>query len=254
MSQNAPNIIIRNATLEFDGNVLFNELNLTVAGGKCTCLLGPSGVGKTTLLKMIANLMTSSKDQYFRGDIYSDNHLPLSEQISYLAQTDLLLPWLSALDNALLGSRLRHDGSDILLKKAKTLFQQMNLTHIENKFPYQLSGGMRQRIALIRTLLEEKPIVLMDEPFSGLDAITRYELQTLTANLLKNRTVLLVTHEPLEALRLGDEIIVLSGFPASIHTIIYPKTSTPRDPSDQEIMHYQAELFHALTQAKEEFI
>ena len=110
---------------------------------------------------------------------------------------------------------------------------------------------MRQRVTLVRTLLEDKPIVLMDEPFSALDAITRFQLQTLAAELLKNRTVFLVTHDPLEALRLADEIYILSGKPATLHLAARLTTSTPRDPANPEFLDYQATLFHDLTRAKE---
>lgn len=249
----APAIFIRNAYLSYDGIVLFDKLNLTLAAGKFTCLLGPSGVGKTALLRLIANLIppAQSSNEIFHGSIYCDNQKPLSDQVAYLAQNDLLLPWFNALNNALLGARLRGNQSTELERKAKKLFHQVGLSNAENKYPRQLSGGMRQRVALVRTLLENKSIVLMDEPFSSLDTITRFELQTLTAELLKNRTVFLVTHDPLEALRLADEIYILSGQPATLKLVTKLQSITPRDPSDPFVMQHQAELFHALTQAKE---
>ena len=110
---------------------------------------------------------------------------------------------------------------------------------------------MRQRVALVRTLLQEKPIVLMDEPFSGLDAITRMQLQILTAHLLKNHTVLLVTHDPIEALCLADEIYIMSGEPAKLSSPFELKTDTPRDMAAPEVIQNQAKLFHALLAAKE---
>ena len=253
MTKHSPTITIQNAYLVYDEEVLFDHLNLTLQSNKLTCLLGPSGVGKTTLLRIIAGLVQSDKNNkiFFRGNILCDTPQLLTQQIAYLAQNDLLLPWLTALENALIGARLRDEMSNTLISQAKNLFKQVGLVAVEKKYPNQLSGGMKQRVALVRTLLENKSIVLMDEPFSMLDAITRFQLQTLAAELLKNRTVFLVTHDPAEALRLADEIYILSGQPATLHLSAKLTTPTPRDPADPEFLHYQATLFHELTHAKE---
>lgn len=233
-------VTLHNVSLIYDQHtLLFDQFNFTLTPQKFSCILGPSGVGKTSLLRLIAKLITPE-----RGEVISQ-HMP-----SYMAQTDLLLPWLNAIDNAQLGAKLRGEKSKQTLAQAQALFSQLGLQHAEKKFPHELSSGMRQRVALARTLLENREIILMDEPFSALDAITRFELQTLTATLLKNRTVLLVTHDPTEALRLADEIYVLAGLPAHIHTTLQLTTMTPRDLSDPEIAKHQAILFDALLQAK----
>jgi putative hydroxymethylpyrimidine transport system ATP-binding protein len=249
MKTNAPTVFIRNAYFAYENHTLFEDINLTLPAGKCTCLLGPSGVGKTTLLRLIAGLVTPNSS--LRGEIKSDNELPLKHQIAYMAQTDLLMPWLSAFDNVMLSQQLSGQPKHKILNRAKILFNQVGLEGAEKKFPRQLSGGMRQRVALVRTLLQDKPIVLMDEPFSAVDAITRFQLQTLAAELLKGRTTFLITHDPLEALRLADEIYVLSGQPSQLKKILTLPSSTPRDPISAELFAHQAELFHALTQAKE---
>lgn len=246
----APNIIIQQAYLAYKSTTLFNEFNLTIAANKCTCLLGPSGVGKSTLLRMIANLITTHTQ--FKGKIYCDNNQPLAQQISYMAQTDLLMPWLSALDNTLLSFRLQNKLTPHMIHRAEELLEKVGLKSVIHHYPNELSGGMRQRVALVRTLLQDKPIVLMDEPFSSLDAITRFQLQTLAATLLKNKTVLLITHDPLEALRLADEIYILSGRPAVLSQPVHLTTTTPRDPADSDVITYQAILFHALLRAKED--
>lgn len=251
MILNAPTLFIRDIYLAYDGVVLFDDLNLTLPANQFSCLLGPSGVGKTTLLRLVAGLVTTSKKQVFRGEIESSNGFPPEHQIAYMAQQDCLLPWATALDNALLGSKLRGEKSKVLRERAKELFAKVGLTHAEKKFPRELSSGMRQRVALVRTLLEDKPVVLMDEPFSALDAITRFELQTLASELLNNRTVLLVTHDPLEALRLADHVYILSGQPASLELAVELKSPAPRDPGEPAFMEYQAALFHKLTAAKE---
>jgi putative hydroxymethylpyrimidine transport system ATP-binding protein len=241
-------IQIRNATLRFQNNILFDDLNLTIQGGKLTCLLGQSGSGKSTLLRLIADIIPfDQKDTHFSGEIFSEN-ISLKNNITYLAQGDILLPWLNALENATLGSRLRGDISYTLLLKTKKLFADVGLQNIEKQYPHQLSGGMRQRVALIRTLVEEKPIVLMDEPFSQLDAITRYELQTLTVELLKNRTVFFVTHDPMEALRISDEIFVLGD--KRLHVISNFHTRPPRNIETPEMMKYHAELMETLLKSQ----
>ncbi len=247
----APAIHIKNAFLAFRDTVLFDNLNLDLSAGKMTCLLGPSGIGKSTLLRLIANIITPETAHQekitIRATITCDNHLPLSQQVAYMAQTDLLLPWLSALDNVLLGARLRGTLSSVDFERAKDLFQQVGLANAINQFPNELSGGMKQRVALARTLFENKPVVLMDEPFSALDTITRYKLQTLAADLLKNRTVLFITHDPVEALRLADEIYIMSGQPATLHAPLELKTPTPRDAGETGLIQLQTKLLQELT-------
>jgi len=240
----APTIYIENASLSYKNNVLFDNLNLTIPGGKCSCLLGKSGSGKTSLLKIIAGLLPNLEG--FQGKVLFDNYLSSSE-IAYMAQTDLLLPWMSAIDNALLGAKLRRSNDKNLFEKAKQLFKNFNLVNIEKKYPHELSGGMRQRVALIRTFLEDKPIVLMDEPFSALDAITRFELQNQAVNLLKNKTVLLITHDPMEALRIADKIFILSGQPSKITFSLSLNSPTPRNLDNSEVIQNQNFLFEALT-------
>ena len=249
--ENAPHIYLRDTYLAYDKTVLFNNLSITIAAKKCTCLLGPSGVGKSTLLRLIAGLINKSdKKTLLHGTITIEENISISDNVAYMAQTDLLLPWLNALDNAVLGSRLRGEHSEELIMQAKDLFEKVDLKNAALKYPHELSGGMRQRVALIRTLIENKPIVLMDEPFSSLDAITRYQLQNLSTELLKNRTVLLVTHDPMEALRIADEIIVMSGQPVSLKTISLT-SPTPRNISDKDVIENSETLYRALTSAKE---
>lgn len=247
----APNVFIRHAYLTYENITLFRDLNLTLAAGKCACLLGPSGVGKSTLLRMIAGLV--APHSHYQGEINCDNQEQTAKQISYMAQTDLLLPWLTAIDNAVLSAQLQGRLSAAVFQRAKDLFAQVGLNSVADKYPHELSGGMRQRVALVRTLIQDQPIVLMDEPFSSLDAISRFQLQTLAATLLKNKTVLWVTHDPVEALRLADEIYILSGQPATLSLPLRLATQTPRDPTDPEFISHQANLYQALTQAQERY-
>lgn len=227
----APAIIFDRVCLEFAGKPLFQDLCLELEGGRCTCILGPSGCGKSTLLKLIAG----SAALPFTGTISLDGQLPGGQQVAWMGQNDLLLPWLSLLDNVLLGARLRHEVTETRRHKALALIEAAGLTGSEQALPKTLSGGMRQRGALLRTLMEERPVLLMDEPFSALDALTRVRLQNLSAKLTKGATVVLVTHDPLEALRLADRIIVLAGTPVQIAEIIDLDDLPPRDPGDPTV-------------------
>jgi putative hydroxymethylpyrimidine transport system ATP-binding protein len=222
-------IRIQGATLTYLGDEapIFAELNVEFSAGTWTAILGPSGCGKSTLLRYLAGLLSDKVD--FRAVGFTPNLTELSRQIVYMAQQDLLLPWLSVIDNVCLASRLNGNKvDDPTRQKALSLLEQVGLVEKAAARPAELSGGQRQRVALARTLMQDKPVVLMDEPFSALDAVTRHKLQELAAALLKDKTVLLITHDPQEALRLGEQILVMNGTPARLHSIAPPKQVIPR--------------------------
>jgi ABC-type nitrate/sulfonate/bicarbonate transport system ATPase subunit len=177
-------------------------------------IVGPSGCGKSTLLELIAGLRDPTA-----GTIEVAGGRTAGERLArcaYMPQRDLLFPWLRAIDNAALALRNRGLPSGEARRAAHPLFERFGLAGFERSRPHELSGGMRQRIAFLRTLLAEKPLLLLDEPFAGLDAITRAEMQEWLAGALaaEPRTVLLVTHDTEEALYLCDRVIVLSARPA----------------------------------------
>ena len=245
MPEHAVGLTLGVGSLVIDGVTLFDRLRFRVEGGLWTCLLGPSGVGKTTLLRVIAGLEPG-------GLVVADSGGDLRGRIAWMAQQDLLLPWLPAVDNVLLGPRLRGAGRRELRRlrePARALLARVGLGDRAESLPATLSGGMRQRVALARTLMEDRPVVLMDEPFSALDAITRHRLQDLAAELLSGRTVLLVTHSPLEALRLGHEVYVLSGRPAKPSRPLRPRGVPPRDAADPTLLAQEAELMAELTRS-----
>ncbi len=246
----APSIHLHAAALRYGGTAVFEAFDLTLPGGRTTCLLGPSGVGKTSLLRLIAGLAHGAQGSA-EGEAVDEAGRPVRERVAYLAQHDLLLPWLTVLGNVTLGSRLRGEPlGGATEARARALIARVGLAGREGDRPAKLSGGQRQRVALARTLMENRPVVLMDEPFSALDAITRYEIQALAAELLAGRTVLLVTHDPLEALRIGHRVQVMAGAPARLDAALEPAGAPPRDLTDPALLVLQAELLERLSRAK----
>lgn len=216
-----------------DGMQIFSQLDLTLTPHSWTCLLGASGVGKSTVLRLFAGLAEG---------VTFDGFLSDTGRVAMMAQQDLLMPWLSVLDNVLLGARARGERPD--KDRARDRLAQVGLTAHADKLPAALSGGQRQRVALARTLMEDRAVVLLDEPFSALDALTRAQMQELTADLLTGRTVLLVTHDPNEAARLGQKILIMT--PSGLVEVAAPLTPIPRDIHAPDVLAAQTDLFDQL--------
>jgi len=222
-------------TATIDGAPLFGPVDIRVAAGEWTCLLGASGVGKSTVLRLIAGLPTGAT---FDGTVAADDGAPLAARVAYMAQSDLLFPWLDVLGNVVLGARLRRERADEA--RARDLIARVGLEARADRRPRTLSGGERQRVALARTLMEDRPVILLDEPFSALDAKTRAEMQELAAGLLAGRTVLLVTHDPGEAARLAHAILLMS--PGGVTAAPVPPTPPVRAVDDPEALAAQGRL------------
>lgn len=246
---NSPGIVLDNVTLCLENHRVFEALSISFSGQQCHCVLGRSGVGKSSLLNVLSGSAILES-----GTVCASNGKQLGEQIAYMFQDDGLLPWLTVLDNVQLGLRLRGELSSHSDDRARELLGAVDLERWADHYPRSLSGGMRQRVALARTLMEERAIILMDEPFSRLDAITRDELQLLACELLTNRTVVLVTHDPAEALRIGHTVTVLhSSFPSKT-TVITPESLPPRVQTDNEVLELTPVLWSALTEAPVEHL
>ena len=238
---NAPSIAV-SGRASIDGQPVFGPIALTIDAGTWTCLLGPSGVGKSTILRLIAGLPTGVA---FEGTVQASDGRPLEGRVAYMAQSDLLLPWLDVLGNVLLGARLRGEPPD--RDRAREMVARVGLAGREAARTRHLSGGERQRVALARTLMEDRPVVLLDEPFSALDARTRAGMQVLAAELLAGRTVLLVTHDPAEAARLGQRIHVLTE--AGLAEVAPPTQPPVRPLGDPGAFACQTALYRAIGQA-----
>jgi len=243
-------IRLADLSLRLGSSDLITDMSETFDVGTWTCILGPSGVGKSLLLRAILGLIDphSHSDITVSGNVYTTNgNEPLTGYVSYMAQQDLLFPWLTVRQNIELGTSLRGQqscGADS--QKTEELLKAVGLDAYADTLPDRLSGGMRQRAALARTLKENTPIVIMDEPFSAVDAITRLRLQDMASEFLTGRTVIMVTHDPLEALRLGHNVRVLRGRPAAFEPAIAPPACPPRSVESPDILEMQGRLLTSL--------
>jgi putative hydroxymethylpyrimidine transport system ATP-binding protein len=212
-------ISLSDITVGYGGAPVLAGFNAEFSPATVTCILGPSGCGKTTILKLLAGLMSPNA-----GSVRVS---PLA-RIAWMAQRPALAPWLSVLGNVTLGPRLR--GEPLPLARARSLVDAVGLAEVAEARPITLSGGMRQRAALAQVLMEDAKLVLMDEPFSSLDAVTKAAMYRLCVRLLAGKAVILVTHDPYEALSLAGRVLVLGGRPATIALDLALPTPAPRDP------------------------
>ena len=207
-----PAIEFARATRRFDdGYVAIENIDLSVAPGRFVSVVGPSGCGKSTLLNLAAGLQSPTAGTV---SIFGQPLAGLNARAGYLFQQDALLPWKTVLQNVALGPAFRgRDATD----EARRWIERVGLRGFEDRFPAQLSGGMRKRVALAQTWIADPDIVLMDEPFSALDVHTRVRMEGEVLELWagSGKTVLFVTHDLEEAIALGDEVVVLSAGPAA---------------------------------------
>ncbi|MFD4796586.1 ABC transporter ATP-binding protein [Streptomyces anulatus] len=207
------------------------DVSLDVAPGEFVAIVGPSGCGKSTLLKLVAGLLTASSGKVLLGGerVTGPRH-----DIGYVFQRAALLEWRSALRNILLQAEIRHMEPASARERADDLIRMTGLTGFEDAYPHELSGGMQQRVALCRALLHEPPVLLMDEPFGALDALTREQMNTELNRIWRTTgtTVLLVTHSISEAVYLADRVVVMSPRPGTVTEVIEVGLPAERDYSE----------------------
>ncbi len=205
-----------------DGRELqvLKDINLTVSKNEFVSIVGPSGCGKSTILRIMAGLIKSD-----------NSSVKINDSISYLQQKTMLMPWRNVYDNVNLPLELKTNKKEINNSKVLDLIEEFGLKGFENHMPFELSGGMAKRVALARTYLQGGEILLLDEPFSSLDAISRKGMQKWLLEVWENhkKSVVFVTHDIDEALLLSDKIYIMSGRPSTVSAEIKPEFSRPRD-------------------------
>ncbi|MBT4125303.1 MAG: ABC transporter ATP-binding protein [Chloroflexi bacterium] len=201
---------------DYEDAPILENVNLAVERGEFVALVGPSGCGKSTILNLISGVL-SPRDGMISADGMTNRSDRLGN-VSYMQQKDLLLPWRTVAENSRLGLEIRGVRPNESNAAVEKLAESFGIADVLDSMPWQLSGGMRQRVALLRAVLPDNPVLLLDEPFGALDAITRRSLQHWLLNVLDtaNKAVVLVTHDVEEAILLADRVLVMSSNPGQI--------------------------------------
>ena len=228
-----PLLGLKNIVKRFGEVTAIDGVNLDIARGEFVTLVGPSGCGKSTLFNIVAGLLEADPG----GEIGMGGKLVgaggLLGKVSFMPQRDLLFPWRTVLENAVLPNEIEGKPRAESLAKARTMCVEFGLKGFEDKYPQQLSGGMRQRVALMRTFMFERDLMLLDEPFGALDSLTRSLMQRWLLGIWEHhrRTVLFITHDIDEALYLGDRVVVMTARPGRIKQQFSVTLPRPREPA-----------------------
>ncbi|MBQ6351204.1 MAG: ABC transporter ATP-binding protein [Methanobrevibacter sp.] len=244
-------IEVKNINKSFEGKKsdrlsVLEDINLHIDDGELVCLLGPSGCGKTTLLRLIAGL-----DQPTSGEIVANGEVvkkPSGDR-AVIFQQYSLFPWLTVLQNVTFGLEVTKKGSkDENVAAAERYLKSVGLIDFKDSYPHELSGGMKQRVAIIRSLLNHSPILLMDEPFSALDMQNRHKLQEQLIGVWKRfeNTIVFVTHDVDEAVYLADKIVILDKNPGKIAKIVEVDMERPRKRESEEFIQLQESIVDGL--------
>lgn len=248
-------IEIKNINKSFEGKhkknlAVLKDINLTINDGELICLLGPSGCGKTTLLRLIAGL-----EQPTSGEIIANGEVvkkPSGDR-AVIFQQYSLFPWLTVLQNVTFGLEMTKKGSKAEnIAAAERYLTSVGLIDFKDSYPHELSGGMKQRVAIIRSLLNHSPILLMDEPFSAVDMQTRHKLQEQLIGVWKRfeNTIVFVTHDVDEAVYLADKIVILDKNPGRIAKIVEVDIERPRKRDSDEFIKLQESIVGELDMEK----
>lgn len=206
---------VSSVTVDFEDKTVIEDISVTLNEGEIISILGTSGVGKTTLFNVIAGLITPQEGEV---RLNGEDITGKSGKISYMLQKDLLLPFKTIIDNVSLPLILKGRNRKNAREEALKYFSRFGIEGMENKYPRELSGGMRQRAAFLRTYMFSNEIALLDEPFSALDAITKHKMHTWYLDIVKklNMSILFITHDIDEAVLISDRIYIMSGKPGKI--------------------------------------
>lgn len=231
---------------------VLNGVSFGAAPGEFVSVIGPSGCGKSTLFTVLAGLDTPDDGTALIGGCPVEQAGTGPSKSAYMPQKDLLFPWRTVLDNTALGLEVQGIPRKVARERARALFPVFGLAGFEDARPSQLSGGMRQRAAVLRTVVQDLPLLLLDEPFGALDALTRTEMQNWLQQVWHRYrwTVLMITHDIREAIYLSDRVVVLSARPAVVRREVTVTLPRPRDlatmtsPEFVAIEHELLEILH----------
>lgn len=236
---------VNSLTKSFGSNQVLENLNFQVNEAEFVSILGPSGSGKSTIFSLIGGMLLPDEGSIKLGNTEISGK---RGSISYMPQTPSLMPWRTILQNVLLGQEIMGKADP---ETARKMLQKAGLGDYENAYPHELSGGMKQRAAFIRALLSPQPIILLDEPFSALDELTRHDMQKWLLDIWNEHkpTILFVTHNIEEAIYLSDRIIVLSSKPAKVINEYEVPFKRPRMEEiflNEDFLAYKRSIHHAL--------
>lgn len=243
---------IKGVSKSFNGNRVIENISLHIAQGELVSILGMSGGGKTTLFNIISGLLIPDKGEVL---LDGENITGKSGKISYMMQKDLLLPFRTVVDNVALPLIMKGESKKDARRKADSLFEQFALNGTQKLYPAQLSGGMRQRAALLRTYLFSQDVALLDEPFSALDTITKASVHRWYLDVMEQikLTTFFITHDIDEAILLSDRVYLLAGKPGQITDEIVINRPKPRDENfilTQEFLDYKKRILSSLNSEK----
>lgn len=248
-NKSGASVEVRGVSKNYGKLEVLRNFSLAADAGEFITLIGPSGSGKSTLFNILTGL-----EEADQGRILVNGQTVQPGSFAYMPQRDTLLPWRTILDNAALGLELQGTPRKIAREQAAGLFGEFGLSGFEKSYPFELSGGMRQRAALLRTVLTQRPILLLDEPFGALDALTRSGLHQwlLALQTRLRRTIIFITHDVEEALLLSDRVYVLSPRPAQVklvHPVDLPQSRRLELVTTPEFVEQKATLLKVMSAA-----
>jgi ABC-type nitrate/sulfonate/bicarbonate transport system ATPase subunit len=247
----SPLLELRGVTKTFDTVTALAGFDAAVAPGEFVTVVGPSGCGKSTLFNIVAGLEEPDAGGILRFEGRSCHATDLLGRVSFMPQRDLLLPWRNVIDNAVLALEVEGVPRKAARAKALRMLPEFGLAGFESQYPHQLSGGMRQRVALMRTFLFERDLMLLDEPFGALDALTRAMMQRWLLDVWQKyrRTILFITHDVDEAIFLGDRVLVMTARPGSVkleQAVDLPRPRRPEIVTSPEFIRLKRTLLDAI--------